>query len=141
MASDVLGVNKPQFSSSVGESADDPAVRKDAIAKLQQMRKHLAFVQMSISTLEQALRSPGTLKTLYGAQLKKQLRDWVLSIVWEEAQIEIMLGAEDDGDHFRHLASYAVSHEIFQRVVDRNQRAEANAAKKRNALQNPPCRP
>ncbi len=71
MASDVLGVNKPQFSSSVGESADDPGVRKDAIAKLQQMRKHLTFVQMYISALEQALRSPGTLKTLQGRAIEK----------------------------------------------------------------------
>ena len=70
MAGDVLGVNAPGNSSSVGDLADDPGVQKCA-GTLEQMRKHLTFVQMSIATLEQALRSPGTLKTSHARKQKR----------------------------------------------------------------------
>ncbi len=92
MAGDVLGVNAPGNLSSVGDLADNPGVRRNALGTLEQMRKHLTFVHMSIATLEQALRSPGTLKTLHAAQAKKLLRDWVLSLVMEEGSIEAVLG-------------------------------------------------
>jgi hypothetical protein len=108
---DVLGVNDKVYgASSIRDWADEPEVRKAIADKFHQMRKHLTFVQMSITTLEHAVRSPGTLKTLHAAQLKKQLRDWVLSVVMEEGWIEAVLGSGDDWRHFRDLAKLAAGH-------------------------------
>lgn len=109
MAGDVLGVNAPGNSSSVGDLADDPGVRRKALGTLEQMRKYITFVQMSIVTLEQALRSPGTLKTSHAAQAKKLLRDWVPSLVMEEGWIEAVLGAQYDWMAFRELAARAAA--------------------------------
>jgi hypothetical protein len=81
------------------------------------MRKHLTFVQMSITTLEQALRSPGTLKTSHAAQAKKLLRDWVLSLVMEEGWIEAVLGAQYDWMAFKELAARAAAR-VGQKMQD-----------------------
>jgi hypothetical protein len=104
MPVDILGVNSRL--SSVTDLVDDPQMREAVLLKLDLMQRELAHTQASLTALQSQLRMPGPAmnRTVH---LKRQLRDWIVSVVMTHGYLEFMIGAREDDLSFSKLAALA----------------------------------
>jgi hypothetical protein len=115
MAADLIGVNA--LTCSLTNRADDPATRRAVGMMLQGMQQDLLHVQSAIHRLESALRSPGSVFGTNAGRTKKELRDWILSVLMAYSYLELEIGGKDDLISLAKLAERAATVAAAQRAM------------------------
>jgi hypothetical protein len=115
MPGDLIGVNT--LTSSLTNRADDPATRGAVRMMLQGMQRDLLHVQSAIHRFESELRSPGSVFGTNAARTKKELRDWILSVLMAYSYIELEVGGKDDLVSLAKLAERAATVSAAQRAM------------------------